>query len=84
MHICMLQFLIRDDMRYREFDEEEAINETDAVDVARGMYNDLDICADEEIKKLLKHIFKYLILRIRICVLWRQLSLFVTVYLVCR
>lgn len=32
----MLQFLIRDDMWYREFDEEEAINETGAVDVARG------------------------------------------------
>lgn len=57
----VLQFLIRDDMGYREFDEEEAINETGAVDVARGMYNDPDICADEETKKLLKHIFKYLI-----------------------
>ena len=57
----VLQFLIRDDMGYREFDEEEAINETGAVDVARGMYNDPDICADEETKELLKHIFKYLI-----------------------
>lgn len=33
-------------MGYREFGEEEAINETGAVDVARGMYNDPDICAD--------------------------------------
>lgn len=57
----MLQFLIRDDTGYMEFDEEEEINETGAVDVAGGMYNDPDICADEEIKKLLKHIFKYLI-----------------------
>lgn len=61
MLICMLQFLIRDDMGYREFDEEEAINETGAVDVSGGVYNDPDICADEETKKLLKHIFKYLI-----------------------
>ena len=37
MHICMLQFLIRDDMGYREFDEEKAINETGAVDVARAV-----------------------------------------------
>lgn len=48
-------------MGYREFDEEEAINETGAVGIARGMYNNLDICADEETKELLKHIFKYLI-----------------------
>lgn len=48
-------------MKYREFDEEEAINETGAVDEAMGMYNDTDICADEETKELLKHIFKYLI-----------------------
>lgn len=48
-------------MRYREFNEEDAINETGAVDVARDMYNDPDICADEETKKLSKHIFKYLI-----------------------
>ena len=27
----------------------------------RGIYDDPDICADEETKKLLKHIFKYLI-----------------------
>ena len=42
----MLQFLIQDDMGYREIDEEEAINETGSVDVAGGMYNDPDICAD--------------------------------------
>lgn len=57
----MLQFLIRDDMWYRELDEEEAINGTGAVDVSGGMHNDPDICVDEETKELLKRIFKYLI-----------------------
>ena len=57
----VLQFLIRDDMGYRGFDEEDAVNEVGVFDVAMDMYDDPDVCADEETKKLLKHIFNYLI-----------------------